>query len=160
MWALDYFWWAACISIHNDCPTLSRQCFRSESPLSLTSELSPWPPLPSPWCGAALQGPVPSWHGWGMGNGGLASDRDWSCCWCTACVSASGDWLPLLDSSCFHFELPLCATAELYPQPWQLMPQCVLCPQAGRVGTFTLLGLKHTSVWLCSFQCTLFSGSR
>ena len=140
--ALDYFWRAACIIIHNDCPTLSRQCFRSEPPLSLTSELSPWPPLPSPWCGALLQGPV--WNpgrGWGMGDGGLASDRLELLL--VHCLCKCQRWLPLPDSSCFHFELRLCATAKLHPQPWQLLPQYELCPQAGRVGTLALLGLKH-----------------
>lgn len=79
--APDYFGRAACISIHNDCPTLSKQCFRSEPPLSLTSELSPWPPLPSSRCGAVLQGPV--WNlgmGWGVGDGGLASEIGAAAC--------------------------------------------------------------------------------
>lgn len=140
------------ISIHNDCPTLSRQCFS----LSLISHIWAFPlaSTASPWCWAVLQGPVPSWHGWGMGNGGLASDR-LSCCLCTACVSASGDCLCLTLAasilSCLQTRYSWALSSALAthaPSVYCVLRQAESVPYS--------LGLKHTSEWLCSFQRTLF----
>lgn len=157
MWALDYFWWAACISIHNDCPSVQTVLQVWASFISHIWAL-PLASTASPWCGAVLQGAcaILAWLGYGQWWSSLWQRLELLLVHC--CVSASGDCLCLTLAAPF-WAASLCHSWALSSALATHAPVCTVSSGRQVRHLYSTWAEAHVRVAVCSFQHPLL-GSR